>query len=261
MHFENSVMHSKKLNAITGKRSCVLAQNKHLGSMEVRLQRFSRSFYVAGMLIVPLAVHAATTNIVTNATLATNLSAPRAATFTPNRELDDQHRLRPGDKLGFRVAEDAEEPKPLMVTDSGEIELPSGFGRFIATGKTCRSLAQEIKVALEKDYYKRATVQLGLDAYNNVRGKAYVSGQVSKPGPVNIPVDAPLKLSQAILLAGPPTQWAKLTMVKVVRQAGKDTQTKIIDVSAILNQGRLENDIALEPDDLVIVPERGVLIN
>jgi hypothetical protein len=34
----------------------------------------------------------------------------------------------------------------------------------------------------------------------------------------------------------------------------------IIDVDAILNKGRPERDIFLEPDDLVIVPERGVLV-
>jgi polysaccharide export outer membrane protein len=99
-------------------------------------------------------------------------------------------------------------------------------------------------------------VQLGLDTYNNVRGKAYVSGEVSKPGSVNIPVDAPLKLSQAILLAGPATQWAKLSEVKLVRQ----NKTILVDVDAILKKGRMEKDIVLEPDDLVIVPERGVLI-
>ena len=69
-----------------------------------------------------------------------------------------------------------------------------------------------------------------------------------------------MKLSQAILLAGPPLQWAKLSAVKVVRQNGRDAQTTIVDVDAILNKGRPEKDMFLEPDDLVIVPERGVLI-
>jgi protein involved in polysaccharide export with SLBB domain len=173
--------------------------------------------------------------------------------------LDNQHRIRPGDKLSFRIAEDREEAKALTVTDSGEVELPSPFGRFHATGKTCAQLAREVKGALEKDYYHNATVLIGIDTLNNVRGKAYVSGQVAKPGPVSIPVDAPLKLSQAILLAGPPTQWAKLTAVKVVRQKGPEAQSIIVDVDAILNKGRLERDIVLEPDDLVIVPERGVV--
>jgi len=170
-------------------------------------------------------------------------------------DLDNHHRIRPGDKLSFRVAEDREDAKSLAVTDSGEIELPQPFGRFTAAGKTCKQLAQEIKTALEKDYYKRATVHLGLDALNNVRGKAYVSGQVTKQGAVDIPVNSQLKLSQAILTVGY-TQWAKLTAVKVVRENG---QTIIVDVDAILNKGRLEKDIVLEPGDLIIVPERGVV--
>lgn len=173
----------------------------------------------------------------------------------PSLDLDNRHRIRPGDKLSFRVAEDQEDAKPLSVTDSGEIELPQPFGRFNAAGKTCKILAQEIKTALEKDYYKLATVHLGLDSLNNVRGKAYVSGQVAKPGPVDIPVNSPLKLSQAILLVGP-TQWAKLAAVKIVRENG---QTTIVDVDSILNKGRLEKDMVLEPGDLIIVPERGVI--
>ncbi|HWN94484.1 MAG TPA: polysaccharide biosynthesis/export family protein [Methylomirabilota bacterium] len=194
-------------------------------------------------------------------TVATNTGAKAVMqrVATQRLDLDNQHKIRPGDKLSFRVAEDREEAKALTVTDSGEVELPSPFGRFVASGKTCQTLAAEIKVALEKDYYKRAHVHIGIDAMNNVRGKAYVSGQVSKPGPVNIPVDVPLKLSQAILIAGPPTQWAKLKEVKVVRENGRDTQTTIVDVDAILNKGRPEKDMILEPDDLVIVPERGVV--
>jgi polysaccharide biosynthesis/export protein len=256
-------MHFEKIINLGRQGGCVLAQKKHVGTMEVRHRyRIAGIVYAVLMFGAALDSHSATdatlTNVLTaNAFRSTNTS--RAA-FPPARELDNQHRLRPGDKLSFRVAEDGEEAKSLAVTDSGEIELPLGFGRFVAAGKTCRALAQEIKVALEKDYYKRATVQLAIDTYNSVRGKAYVSGQVAKPGSVNIPVDTPLKLSQAILLAGPPTQWAKLTMVKVVRQVGKETQTMIIDVDAILNKGRLERDIVLEPDDLVIVPERGVLV-
>lgn len=193
-------------------------------------------------------------------TTTSGTNVARAALPTQAFDLDDQHKIRPGDKLSFRVVEDREEAKPLTVTDSGEVELPSPFGRFNASGKTCRVLAREIKSSLEREYYKRATVILGLDAMNNVRGQAFVSGQVSKPGPVNIPANASLTLSQAILLAGPPTQWAKLSAVKVVRKrSGQGAQTLQIDVDAILNKGRIEKDIIVEPDDLIIVPERGVV--
>jgi polysaccharide biosynthesis/export protein len=231
--------------------------------MEVMLFRRAALFCALLVAVAPLGAQFPTNAPSSNtpgSSSATDLVMPRPVPAGFVVQLDDRHRIRPGDKLSFRVAEDREDAKPLTVTDSGEVELPQPFGRFYAAGKTCRSLAQEIKVALERDYYKIATVVVGLDAWNNVRGKAYVSGQVSKPGPVNIPVDSPLKLSQAILLAGPPTQWAKLSSVKVVRQRRDGTQTMVINVEDILNKGRLERDIPLEPDDLVIVPERGVLI-
>jgi len=221
--------------------------------------QFRRMAVLCALIVCAAPAGAQTPAAITNSNPANNFTL-RSGALSQSFDLDNQHRIRPGDKISFRVAEDREEAKSLVVTDSGEIELPSPFGRFSAAGKTCKALAQEIKTALEKDYYKRATVHVGLDAMNNVRGKTYVSGQVSKPGPVNIPVDAPLKVSQAILLAGPPLQWAKLSNVRVVRQKGREgAQTIVVDVDAILNKGRIEKDIVVEPDDLIIVPERGLV--
>jgi protein involved in polysaccharide export with SLBB domain len=249
-------MCSKKISFFRTYAGCVLAKCGQLCHME------GFRFRILGTLCVlsSCATFLNAANLTTN-TVASSTNVARPGVVTQTFDLDDQHKIRPGDKLSFRVAEDREEAKPLTVTDSGEVELPSPFGRFNASGKTCRVLAREIKSSLEKEYYKRATVILGLDAMNNVRGQAYVSGQVSKPGPVNIPANAPLKLSQAILIAGPPTQWAKLSAVKVVRQKGNQgAQTLQVDVDAILNKGRIEKDITVEPDDLIIVPERGVLL-
>jgi polysaccharide export outer membrane protein len=218
--------------------------------MEVLTCRSLAVFSAALAFVTPLRAQTPT-----NGNNTTALIMARADAAQPV-DLDNRHKLRPGDKVSFRIDEDREDAKQLLITDTGEVELPQPFGRFTASGKTCRELAQEIKVALEKDYYKRATVRLGVDTYNNVRGKVFVSGEVSKPGPINIPVDSPMKLSEAILLAGPPTQWAKLD--KVIVSRGKETQT--VDVEAVLKKGKLDKDITLEPGDVVIVPERGVLI-
>lgn len=243
MRFDNEFFFSLE-------RSCVSPRTGHFGGMEVLLGRSLAVVCITSALVAPLCAQT------TSAVSRSEISPSRIAVTQPV-DLDNQHKIRSGDKLSFRVDEDREETKPLLVTDSGEIELPQPFGRFKASGKTCKELAEEIKVALERDYYKRATVRLGLDAYNNVRGKVYVSGEVSKPGAVNIPVDAPLKLSEAILIAGPPTQWAKLSAVIVSRQNGKDMRT--YDVDAVLKKGRLDKDIILEPGDYIIVPERGVV--
>src|SRR5688572_18920968 len=55
-------------------------------------------------------------------------SGPAASTNQPNltatNTLDDRLRLGVGDRLSYRIVEDLEEAKPLVVTDSGDIEVP-----------------------------------------------------------------------------------------------------------------------------------------
>ncbi|MBV9390471.1 MAG: polysaccharide biosynthesis/export family protein, partial [Verrucomicrobia bacterium] len=58
--------------------------------------------------------------------------------------LDDKRPLRVGDRLSMRVVEDRKPPTPLVVTDSGEVEVPL-IGRVMAKGKTCKQLAYSIK--------------------------------------------------------------------------------------------------------------------
>ena len=74
---------------------------------------------------------------------STNAATQRLG--APRFDLDNQHRIRPGDKLSFRVAEDREEAKALTVTDSGEVELPSPFGRFSRAEKRAKALLQKSK--------------------------------------------------------------------------------------------------------------------
>ena len=62
-------------------------------------------------------------------------------TFATMATLDDKHKLTLGDKLSFRILEDQEDPeesmdpKPLIVTDHGDVEVPY-INRFPAVGKS-----------------------------------------------------------------------------------------------------------------------------
>src|SRR5262245_56277617 len=115
--------------------------------------------------------------------------------------LDDKHKLVAGDKLSFRIVEDREAPKSLPVTDSGEVDVPY-IGRVMAADKTCKQLASELKTQLEKEYYYRATVILGLDSVSKTRGRIYIWGQVHKQGAIEIPADENFTAGKAILQAG-----------------------------------------------------------
>jgi len=171
--------------------------------------------------------------------------------------LDDKRPLRVGDRLSVRVVEDRKLPMQLVVTDSGEVEVPL-IGRVMAKGKTCKQLAYSIKGPLERDYYYKATVIIGLDFEGHVSpGRVYVTGQVHSQGPIEIPPDETFTVSRAILKAGGFADFANTKKVKLVRK--NSSETIIVNVDAIVRKGRFDKDPAVEPEDTIIVPER--LIN
>jgi protein involved in polysaccharide export with SLBB domain len=180
---------------------------------------------------------------------------------------DTTYKLRVGDAVSFQILEDKvwdslSIPKSLVVEDSGETDVPY-IGRVMAVGKTCKQLADEIRTALEKDYYKQATVVLSLNAANRILGRVYIWGEVHSQGAIDIQVNENLTAGQAILKAGGFGDFANKSKVKVVRNgaAGADgaKQTFDLDMKQILDQGQTEKDIVLQPGDLIIVPSR--LIN
>jgi polysaccharide export outer membrane protein len=171
--------------------------------------------------------------------------------------LDDKQKLSNGDRLSFRIVEDKEDPKPLTISDTGELEVPY-IGRVSAADKTCQALAKEIKAALEKKYYLRATVLIGVDLFSKNRGKVYLVGQVRTSGPQEIPSDEALTLTKVILRSGGFTDFADKKHVKVTRKraAGQEAETFTVDVSEIIEKGKMDKDLPLQSGDLVFVPAR-----
>jgi len=172
--------------------------------------------------------------------------------------LDNKHKLAIGDQVSIRILEDEDAPKTLSVTDSGDIESPY-IGRQSAEGKTCRELAFALKTDLEKKYYYQATVIVSVDVMTKSRGRVYLVGPIRVPGPQDIPSDETFTLSKAILRAGGFTDFANKHHVKVTRRArtsgGRD-QTFVVDVGSILENGKTDADLKLEPDDFIYVPDR-----
>ena len=179
---------------------------------------------------------------------------------------DDTYKLRVGDTISFLILEDRiwnpqNAPQSLVVVDSGEMEAPY-IGRVAAVGKTCKQLAAEIKTALEKDYYKQATVVLSLNVASPILGRVYIWGQVHNQGPLDI--DRQRKPD------GGQGHFARRRLCGFCQQAEGQggpahrtpmvsSQTFELDMQQILDEGKVDKDIVLQPNDLIIVPSR--LIN
>ena len=171
--------------------------------------------------------------------------------------LDDKKKLGSNDFVSFRVVEDRDnESQRLRVNDNGELEVPY-IGPIPAQGKSCRQLAYDIKGALEREYYYHATVILALDRVSEKsRGRIYVYGSVKAQGPQEIPPDESYTASKAVIRAGGFGDFANKRKVKVTRRDGKDFT---VDLKRVIEEGKTEDDVVLQPDDQIYVPQR--LIN
>jgi polysaccharide biosynthesis/export protein len=183
-------------------------------------------------------------------------------------EADAVYRLRPGDRLIFQVlAGDREDPEvlredpdaraSLTVSDSGEIDVPY-LGRLTAQDRTCRELVEGIKAGLEQTFFYHATVILALDTVGTRdQGRVYVSGQVIRQGPIQIPPGETLTVSKVILRAGGFANFANRRNVQVTRR-GPDGQEQRFEVNMqdVIDRGMLHRDMELQADDFVTVPAR-----
>jgi protein involved in polysaccharide export with SLBB domain len=182
--------------------------------------------------------------------------------------LDNVRAIRPGDVISLRIIEDRKEPRQVTVGVTGEIQAPY-VGLVKAAGRTSRSLADSIKVELERSYFKKATVIVAIDQtreesrgpgiYNIDMEFFTVFGQVLRQGKYELPSDEDVTISQAILRAGGFAQFGNPKRVKVVRQL-PDGQNKTILVNCddIMRKGNLNKDIYIRSGDVVIVDEKKV---
>jgi polysaccharide biosynthesis/export protein len=182
-----------------------------------------------------------------------------------------------GDKIGYRVVEDNDEPRTLYVGPSGEVDIPL-LGKYPVAGKRLTDAAKEIGRVLEKELYKQATVILSVEetslskiapAASSISSSMASSvpvkpkqltivGQVRSPGIQDIPsYEDKYLLSRAILRAGGFASFANGKRVKIIR-VNKQGQKQTIEanVLSVLEEGNLEDDIEVKPDDMIIVPEK-----
>ena len=180
--------------------------------------------------------------------------------------LDNTQPIESGDIVSLRILEDHGEPLQLRVGATGEINVPH-IGLIRAAGKTCRQVAFEAKRELERSYYKNATVIIAIDLKReddpNSRMRTRqedmefftVFGQVLRQGKYELPSDEDVTISQAVLRAGGPAQFANMKKVKLVRKTPQGNKTILINLDDVMRKGNLDKDIYVRNNDVVILDE------
>jgi polysaccharide export outer membrane protein len=215
------------------------------------------TFLVAASIAGPTALLAQESSPMPSIPKATSVEPPTTSTVMRTNSmtvLDDKKQLGPNDYVSFRVVEDRDnESQHLRVNDNGELEVPY-VGLVPASGKSCKQLAYNVKAALEREYYYHATVIIAVDRVSEKsRGKVYVYGNVKGQGPQEIPADESYTVSKAIIRAGGFGDFANKRKVRLTRKGGKDL---VVDLKRVIEEGHSEEDVVLQPDDQIYVPQR-----
>jgi polysaccharide biosynthesis/export protein len=171
-------------------------------------------------------------------------------------------KVRPGLVISMSVLvagkKEIDEPAK-RVTDRGTLTLPL-LGEMTVSNMSLEDLQAKL-VACYKVYYVQPQVILdfvrdGDGAGISPWGFVTVLGRVKEPGRVPIPATRDMTVSGAIQMTGGFAPSAKDTAILVTRTLPNgQTKTSTINFRSVGAAGRVEEDILLEANDVVFVPE------
>lgn len=178
------------------------------------------------------------------AALAQVQTPPRLTTVT-----EDRYRLQPGDVFEVQFRYSPEFNQTVTVQPDGYITLEIGGDLKVAgftIEQTRTAILRQARTRLQDPV---ATIVLK----EFQRPYFVVAGEVGQPG--KIEMRERVTAIQAIMLAGGMKETAKSSQVVVFRKINSDTaEVKLLNLKSIRRTSDLENDLTLQPGDMVFVP-------
>jgi len=160
----------------------------------------------------------------------------------------DEYLIGPGDVLEILVWKEPDLSRTVHVRLDGKISLPL-TDDIQAANSTLLQVKERITEAL-RGYMDAPAVYVML--LENRSKKVYVVGKVTAPGEYVIEKDT--SLLQAIAMAGGFAEWADKGDIVVMRK-GPQGQFRIkVDYGRAVSGKDINQNIQLQPDDVIIVP-------
>jgi len=169
---------------------------------------------------------------------------PRLTTVT-----EDRYRLQPGDVLEVQYRYSPEFNQTATVQPDGYISLEIG-GDLKVAGFTVEQTREAI-MRRASERLQDPVMTIVLKEFQ--RPYFVVAGEVAQPG--KIEMRERVTALQAIMLAGGMKEGAKSSQVVVFRRINSDiAEVKLLNLKSIRRTADLENDLTLQPGDMVYVP-------
>lgn len=175
---------------------------------------------------------------------AQNQRPPQLSTVT-----EERYRLQPGDILEIQYRYSPEFNQTVTVQPDGYVSLEIG-GDVKVAGMT---IEQTRQVILRKAGARLREPVATIVLKEFQRPYFVVAGEVTHPG--KIEMRERVTAIQAIMLAGGMKETARSSQIVVFRRINSDVaEVKLLNLKSIRRTSDLENDLTLQPGDMIYVP-------
>lgn len=161
------------------------------------------------------------------------------------------YKISGADLIAVTVYEVPEMTRRVRVNASGQVFLPL-VGAVDVGGKSMGAAQSLIEKRLAA-YVVKPQVTLFIEEYGNRR--VSVMGEVQRPGTYVIPTESRMTILEAISTAGGFTPVAAQDKARVLRYVNGSPVKYTIDVRNLAKGENKEEDMVLEPNDVVFVPQ------
>jgi polysaccharide export outer membrane protein len=165
---------------------------------------------------------------------------------------DREYLIGAGDTLQVFVWRQPDLSVTVPVRPDGRVSTPL-IEDLVAVGKTPTQLAHEIEEALS-EYVRSPEVNVIVQKFVGRFGdQVRVLGQVAQPK--SVPYREGLTLLDVMIEVGGLTQFAAGNRSHVVRNEGGKNKEIRVRLNDLVNRGKVNENMAIRPGDVVIVPE------
>ena len=203
------------------------------------MKTMCRIFSVIALLIVSVGCSTSKTT-----------QAPAAESATVLAE----YKIGVGDALVVNVWRNPELSLSVPVRPDGKISMPL-IGDIVAADLTTEQLSKNITTSLTT-YIKspQVTVIVANPSSSDFQRRVRITGAVTSPQ--SIAYREGMTVLDLVLLAGGPNQYASPNKAKLYRKVNGEIKVYSIRLDDLINDGDVTTNYALQPSDIVTVPER-----
>ena len=165
-----------------------------------------------------------------------------------------EYKIGVGDDLVVNVWRNPELSLSVPVRPDGKISMPL-IGDVVAADLTTDQLSKNITTSLNT-YIKspQVTVIVANPSSSDFQRRVRITGAVTNPQ--SIPFREGMTVLDLVLLAGGPNPYASANKAKLYRKVNDEVKVYSIKLDDLINDGDVTTNYALQPSDIVTVPER-----